>query len=91
MKITAGSAVTFYFLRFVLVYESDGIVALWFLEAAIPLMTIRWWAKFGELRIDDPGFARARRTALHVGVGAAVFLFLIAIGVFRVATAAFRF
>jgi hypothetical protein len=91
LKIMAGSAFTFYLLRFVPVLNLMGIVALWFLEAAIPLMTIRWWAKFGDLRIDDPGFARARRTALHVGVGVAVFLFLIALGVFRVATAEFRF
>ena len=91
LKITAGSAFTLYFLRFVPVLNLMAIVALWFLEAAIPLMTIRWWAKFGDLRIDDPGFARARRTALHVGVGVAVFLFLIAIGVFRVATGTFHF
>jgi len=57
LKIMAGSAFTFYLLRFVPFLNLMAIVALWFLEAAIPLMTIRWWAKFGDLRIDDPGFA----------------------------------
>jgi hypothetical protein len=38
---------------------------------------------YGDIRIDDPGFARARRTALFVGVGVAVFLFFIAIGKIR--------
>jgi hypothetical protein len=60
-----------------------GTVGVWFLEVAIPVMTIRWWIMYGDIRIDDPGFARARRTALFVGVGVAVFLFFIAIGKIR--------
>jgi hypothetical protein len=91
LKIMAGSILTFFclrvatslFLRFVPFLGLVGTVGVWFLEVAIPVMTIRWWIMYGDIRIDDPGFARARRTALFVGVGVAVFLFFIAIGKIR--------
>jgi hypothetical protein len=91
LKIMAGSAFTFFllrffslvFLKFFPIFGLVGTVGLWFLEVAIPVMTIRWWVLYGDIRIDDPGFARARRTALYVGVGVAVFLFFIAIGRIR--------
>jgi len=91
LKIMAGSVVTFFFLRFFSIFFLRhfpffgliGTVGLWSLEAIVPVMTIRWWVKFGAIRIDDPGFARARWAALYVGVAVAVFLFFIAIGTIR--------
>lgn len=79
LKIMAGSALTFFLLRFVPLLGLVGIVGFMFLEVAIPVMVIRWWIKFSSIKTDDPDFARAKRTALAVGTGAILFFLLIAI------------
>ncbi len=78
LKIMAGSAFTFFLLRFVPFLSLIGIVGFMFLEAAIPVMAIRWWVKFGSIKTDDLDFARARRTAMGIGIGAILFLLLVA-------------
>jgi hypothetical protein len=83
LKIMAGSSFTFLFLRLFPFLGLLGTIGFWFLELAIPLMTIHWWLKFGAIRIDDPGFARARRTALVVGLGVGLFLIFVATGLHR--------
>jgi hypothetical protein len=80
LKIMAGSSFTFLFLRLFPFLGLLGAVGFWFLELAVPLMTIHWWLSYGAIRIDDPGFARARRTALVVGLGVGLFLILVATG-----------
>jgi len=50
-----------------------------FLEFAIPIMTIRWWIKFGKIKTDDLEFARAKQTAMFVGIGAIIFFIAISI------------
>jgi hypothetical protein len=83
LKIMAGSSFTFLFLRlfpYVSLLGLLGTLGFWFLELAVPLMTIHWWLSYGAIRIDDPGFARARRTALVVGLGVGLFLIFVATG-----------
>ncbi len=77
----ACSSFTFLFLRLFPFLSLLGAIGFWFLELAVPLLTIRWWLKFGAIRIDDPGFARARRTALVIGIGVGLFLIFVATGV----------
>jgi hypothetical protein len=81
LKIMACSSFTFLFLRLFPFLSLLGTVGFWFLELAVPLMTIHWWLCYGAIRIDDPGFARARRTALVVGLGVGLFLIFVATGV----------
>jgi hypothetical protein len=73
LKIMAGSALTFFLLRFVPILGTIGVVGFLFLEFAIPVMTIRWWIKFGKIKTDDLEFARAKQTAMFVGIGAIIF------------------
>jgi hypothetical protein len=80
LKIMAGSSFIFLFLRLFPFLSLMGAIDFWFLELAVPLMTIHWWLCYGAIRIDDPGFARARRTALVVGLGVGLFLIFVATG-----------
>jgi hypothetical protein len=83
LKIMAGSSFIFLFLRLFPFLSLMGAIGFWFLELAVPLMTIHWWLCYGAIRIDDPGFARARRTALVVGLGVGLFLIFVATGFHR--------
>jgi hypothetical protein len=82
LKIMAGTALTFWLLRFVPFLSLIGIVGFIFLEIAIPVMAIRWWVKFGSVRTDDPDFSRARRTTMLVGIGAVLVILIVEIGSF---------
>lgn len=84
LKIMAGSAAGFFLLRFVPFIAHIGIVGFWFLCVAVPFMVIRWFVKFGAIRTDDQEFTRARSAAFDVGIGAAIFLLFVAVGVLRI-------
>ena len=43
-----------------------GICGYYFLAFAVPIMTIRWWVRFHNIRVDDPDFKRARTTVIIV-------------------------
>ena len=79
LKIMAGSALTFFLLGFIPILGSVGSLGFLFLEFAIPIMTIRWWIKFGKIKTDDLEFARAKQTAMFVGIGAIIFFIAISI------------
>jgi hypothetical protein len=68
LKIMAWALLTFFLLIFIPFLGLAGIVGLWFLRIAIPVMVIRWWIKFGSIKTEDPDFARAKRAAIIVGV-----------------------
>jgi len=79
LKIMAGSALTFFLIGFIPILGSVGSLGFLFLEFAIPIMTIRWWIKFGKIKTDDLEFARAKQTAMFVGIGAIIFFIAISI------------
>jgi hypothetical protein len=68
LKIMVGMILTFILLIFVPFLSLAGIVGLWFLRFAIPVMAIRWWIKFGRIKTNDPDFVRARRAAIIVSI-----------------------
>jgi hypothetical protein len=74
MGVTAGA---FFLMRFVMFISLIGAVGFWFLEVAIPFMSIRWWIKYASIKTDDLEFSRARGTALLVGIGSVIFLILV--------------
>jgi len=51
-----------------------GILALWFLAFATPVMVIRWFVKFGDLQSPDPEFINARHAAVAVAIVSALVL-----------------
>jgi len=79
LKIMAGCALTFFLIGFIPILGSVGSLGFLFLEFAIPIMTIRWWIKFGKIKTDDLEFARAKQTAMFVGIGAIIFFIAISI------------
>ena len=70
----AWSLLTFFLVMFVPFVALAGIVGLWFLRIAIPVMVVRWWIKFGSIETDDPDFARAKQAAIIVGIVAVLAL-----------------
>jgi hypothetical protein len=54
-----------------------GIVGFVFLKYAVPVMTIRWWVKYGRLKTADSDFRSARNTVILISaISFAVLLFL---------------
>jgi hypothetical protein len=68
LKVMAWALLTFFILMFVPFLGLAGIVGLWFLRIAIPVMVVRWWIKFGSIKTDDPDFTRAKRAVVVVGI-----------------------
>lgn len=68
LKIMAWSLLTFFLLAFFPIFGLLGIVGLWFMRVAIPVMVIRWWIKFGSIKTTDPDYARAKRGAIMVSI-----------------------
>jgi len=83
LRIVAGAMVAFAFLRyvpFVGMAAGFGFIGLLF---AVPVMTIRWWSKFGAVQSESSDFLRAKRnTKVALGIWAVVaFLFVIAVAI----------
>jgi hypothetical protein len=54
-----------------------GLVGFVFIKYAVPLMTIRWWVKYGRLKPTDSDFRSARGTVILVSaISFLVLLFL---------------
>jgi hypothetical protein len=68
LRVMAWAYVTFFLVLFIPFLGLAGIVGLWFLAIAIPVMVVRWWIKFGAIKTNDPDFTRARRSAIVVSV-----------------------
>ncbi len=45
-----------------------GLVGYYFLLVAVPVLTARWWVKFGRIQADDSDFRRARLTVIVISV-----------------------
>jgi hypothetical protein len=84
LRIMAGVAGTFLVLLFIPFLTLIGLVGFTFLEFAIPVMSTRWWVKFGKIKTVDVGFRKAKTTAILVTAGAALFWVLRITGVVRV-------
>jgi len=81
LKIMAGMLIPFFLCNFVPFITLLGIVGLRFLEVAIPVMSVRWWVKFGSIKTDDPDLSRARGTAILVTFVAAICLLLLLLNI----------
>ena len=64
IRIMAGTMMAFFGLRFLPVVSTVGFWGSLFLLFALPVMTIRWWVRFGGIKTDDPDFRAAKRSTL---------------------------
>ena len=64
LRIMAGSMLVFLLASILPLIGFVAISGFYFLVVAVPIMTIRWWIKFGGLHSDENDWRRAKRTAL---------------------------
>ena len=77
LKIMLSVLIPFGVLIFFPFLGLAGLVGFVFLKYAIPVMTIRWWVKYGRLKTTDPDFSKARGTVILVStISFLVLLFL---------------
>jgi hypothetical protein len=68
LKVMTWSLLTFFLVMFIPFITLAGVVGLWFLRIAIPVMLVRWWIKYGSIKTNDSDFARAKKAVIIVGV-----------------------
>lgn len=66
IRIAAITMVAFLGVMFIPFFGLLGVCGYYFLTLAIPVLTIRWWIKFGSIKTDDSDFPRARRTVVII-------------------------
>ena len=77
LKIMLGILLPFGAMIFFPFLGLAGIVGFVFIKYAVPIMTIRWWIKYGRIKATDPDYRSARKTATLVSaVSFLVLLFL---------------
>ena len=54
LKVMAWSLLTFLGVMFIPFVGLAGTVGLMFLRFALPVMTVRWWIKYGNVKTADP-------------------------------------
>lgn len=80
LKVMAGATGAFFLLGLLPFVGFLGTLGFWFLALATPVMVVRWFVKFGDLKSGDPEFVSARQAAIAVGIIAAIVLLLVAAG-----------
>ena len=66
LKVMLGILIPFGILIFFPFLGLAGLVGFVFLKYAVPVMTVRWWVKYGRLKTTDPDFSKARGTVILV-------------------------
>lgn len=64
LRIMAGTLFVCLLLSFLPFVGFIAVIGFYFLVLAVPIMTIRWWVKFGSLTSDENDWRRAKRTVL---------------------------
>ena len=59
-----------------------GLVGFVFIKYALPVMIIRWWAKYGRIKSADPDYRSARKTAILVSVVSFLVLLFVRVHLF---------
>ena len=68
LRTAAFSILVFIGVMFIPFMGLLGLVGYYFLLVAVPVLTIRWWVKFGRIHADDSDFRRARITVIVISV-----------------------
>ena len=59
-----------------------GIVGFVFIKYAVPVMTIRWWIKYGRIKTTDSDFRSARGTVILVSAISFLILLFVRVTLF---------
>jgi|ERR1700723_1440710 hypothetical protein len=77
LKIMLGILIPFGVLTFFPFLGIAGIVGFVFIKYAVPVMTIRWWIKYGRIKTTDSDLHNARGTVIMVSaISFLILLFL---------------
>lgn len=60
LQIMARTTVIVYFLSWIPLIGMAGSYGFFFLMIGVPVMTVRWWVKYGNIQTDDSDYQRAR-------------------------------
>jgi hypothetical protein len=82
LKIMLGILIPFGLLIFFPFLGLAGLIGFVFIKYALPIMTIRWWIKYGRIKTADPDLLKARRTVILVSVSALLVLFILHVNLF---------
>ncbi|WP_158790557.1 hypothetical protein [Granulicella sp. L60] len=82
LKIMLGILIPFGVLTFFPFLGLAGMVGFVFIKYAVPVMTIRWWIKYGRIKTADPDFRRARGIVIPVTAIALIILAFLRVNLF---------
>ena len=82
LKIMLGMLLPFGALMFVPFVSLGGLIGFVLMKYAVPIMTIRWWIKYGRLQTQDPDFRKARKTTIWVGIISLLTLLFLQVSLF---------
>jgi hypothetical protein len=82
LKVMTVSILVFFGLMFVPFAGLLGLAGYYFLAFAVPVMTIRWWVKFGSIQTNETDFRSARGMVILVSVLGSIPIILILINFF---------
>jgi hypothetical protein len=84
LKIMLGLLLPFAGLIFFPFLGLAGLTGFVLMKYAVPVMTIRWWIKYGRLKSDDPDLRKARKTVIWVSVISLLILLTIRVTFFGI-------
>lgn len=76
IRTMAWALIPFFFLQFIPMFPMVSGLGFLFLIIAIPVMSTRWWIKYGSLDTTDATFRRARLTTGVIGAVTSFFLLI---------------
>jgi hypothetical protein len=82
LKIMLSVLIPFGVLIFFPFLGLAGLVGFVFLKYAVPVMTIRWWIKYGRIKTTDSDFSGARGTVILVSAISFLILLLLRVNFF---------
>jgi len=85
MRSTALAIPVFFVLRLVPFFGFVGLIGFIGLTVGIPIWTMIWWFKYGEIASRDDDFVKARRTVKIITIAVPIVLFVFVILPFLVA------
>ena len=82
LRIMLGALIPFGLTIFFPFLGLAGLVGFAFLKYAVPVMSVRWWVKFGRTKTSDPDFRKARKTVILVSAVSLIVLFVLHVQLF---------
>ena len=82
LKIMLAILIPFGILIFFPFLGLAGMFGFIFIKYAVPVMTIRWWIKYGRIKTTDPDFHKARGTVILVSAISFLVLLFVRVSLF---------